>query len=216
MFGRRARSGNPDTTSSASYAAAVPVPVDSVAAELRARMPGLGVTKLHKLLYYCQGHHLATFGEPLFRERISAFDNGPVVGSLWHEERDAGSGPRGTDTPAATLGEAQLSTVGYVLSRYGALSRRDLINLTHEEAPWQQADRDRPPHGSAPIAAEWMEQYFRNEPDDDDEVELDPVAVAEWLREARTTPDRPSRPDDPEELASLLSELRSAERRRAR
>jgi uncharacterized phage-associated protein len=40
------------------------------------------VKKLHKLLYYCQGHHLATFGLPLFDESISAWDMGPVVGTL--------------------------------------------------------------------------------------------------------------------------------------
>ncbi|MGQ0776145.1 MAG: hypothetical protein ACT4NY_17255 [Pseudonocardiales bacterium] len=38
-----------------------------VAAVLRDRLPGLGAKKLHKLLYYCQGHHLATFGEPRHR-----------------------------------------------------------------------------------------------------------------------------------------------------
>ena len=49
----------------------------SVAVELRHRLPGVGVKKLHKLLYYCQGHHLATFGLPLFSESISAWDMGP-------------------------------------------------------------------------------------------------------------------------------------------
>jgi uncharacterized phage-associated protein len=39
-----------------------------VAAALRERLPALGKVKLHKLLYYCQGHHLATFGVPLFRK----------------------------------------------------------------------------------------------------------------------------------------------------
>lgn len=33
-----------------------------IAAELRKRLPGIGTKKLHKLLYYCQGHHLSTFG----------------------------------------------------------------------------------------------------------------------------------------------------------
>lgn len=66
-----------------------------VAIELRRRLPGLGVKKLHKLLYYCQGHHLATFGRPLFNETISAWDMGPVVGALWFAEKEASS-PSGT------------------------------------------------------------------------------------------------------------------------
>jgi hypothetical protein len=48
----------------------MPVSAHDVAAELRARQPGMPVKKLHKLLYYCQGHHLAVHGEPLFRERF--------------------------------------------------------------------------------------------------------------------------------------------------
>jgi len=64
-----------------------PVPARDVAAEIRRRLPGVGVKKLHKLLYYCQGHHLAAFGAPLFSQSISAWDMGPVVGELWHEEK---------------------------------------------------------------------------------------------------------------------------------
>src|SRR5262249_49336794 len=59
-----------------------------VAPALRERLPDLGTVKLHKLLYYCQGHHLAIFGEPLFSETISAWDMGPVVGTLWRGEKD--------------------------------------------------------------------------------------------------------------------------------
>jgi hypothetical protein len=35
------------------------VSAHDVAAALRARLPDLPTKKLHKLLYYCQGHHLA-------------------------------------------------------------------------------------------------------------------------------------------------------------
>ncbi|HEY6595845.1 MAG TPA: type II toxin-antitoxin system antitoxin SocA domain-containing protein [Asanoa sp.] len=58
------------------------VSAHDVAAVLRARQPALGTKKLHKLLYYCQGHHLAAFGSPLFAESIGAWDMGPVVESL--------------------------------------------------------------------------------------------------------------------------------------
>ncbi|MDG4790354.1 hypothetical protein O7626_40865 [Micromonospora sp. WMMD1102] len=48
------------------------VSVHDVAAEIRRRLPGVDEQKLHALLYYCQGHHLAHTGEPLFREEIVA------------------------------------------------------------------------------------------------------------------------------------------------
>jgi uncharacterized phage-associated protein len=71
-----------------------PVSAHDVAREIRKRMPGVPVKKLHKLLYFSQGHHLATFRVPLFAETISAWDMGPVVGRLWHRE------DKGYDEPA--------------------------------------------------------------------------------------------------------------------
>lgn len=51
------------------------VPVAVVAAEIRKRLPGIDDRKLHALLYYCQGHHLAHTGEPMFPETIHAVDD---------------------------------------------------------------------------------------------------------------------------------------------
>jgi uncharacterized phage-associated protein len=105
-----------------------------VAVELRRRLPGVGVKKLHKRLYDCQGHHLADVGRPLFAESIAAWDMGPVVGKLWKSEQ--------VNPPAAsvrTLDHAALNTIGYVVSRYGALTGRDLEILSHGEQPWARA-----------------------------------------------------------------------------
>lgn len=90
------------------------VSAHDVAAELRQRLRGLPTKKLHKLLYYCQAHHLATFDVPMFRETVSAWDMGPVVGTLWWEEKEA-AGPFGGDP--TRLDEAALNTIGYVLHR---------------------------------------------------------------------------------------------------
>jgi uncharacterized phage-associated protein len=134
-----------------------------VAAEIRRRHPDIGRKKLHKLLYYCQAHHLATFGRPLFRESVSAWDMGPVIGRLWKAEKD------GADLdPSAGLDEADLNTVGYVLSRYGTLTARDLENMTHGEDPWRRANENRMPGESALIRPEWIIEYFRSETADDD------------------------------------------------
>jgi uncharacterized phage-associated protein len=73
-------------------------------------------------LYYCQGHQLATFGEPLFQEAISAWDMGPVVGTLWHDEKH-----HGIDGEVTPLSEAELNTIGYVVSRYGRFTGTDLV-----------------------------------------------------------------------------------------
>jgi len=158
------------------------VSAHDVAAVLRERLPALGTKKLHKLLYYCQGHHLATFGEPLFSEPIGAWDMGPVVERLWRDERYDVAPP-----PRADLDEAALNTIGYVVSRYGTLTGRDLEVMTHGEPPWRLANAARRPRDRALIQLEWILDYFRTDgaPDDGvDDVPLDSAAVAAWLRDS--------------------------------
>jgi uncharacterized phage-associated protein len=162
----------------------------------------VGVKKLHKLLYYCQGHHLATFDEPLFRETISAWDMGPVVGTLWRTERN--------DEPAPVpveLTEAQLNSIGYVLSRYGKLTGQDLENLTHSESPWLRADENRPHGGRARIEPLWIKEYFqtRGSPGDDDEIQFDPDEVAGFLSAADPRPPEPGQRDTLEEIQARLT-----------
>jgi uncharacterized phage-associated protein len=165
-----------------------------IAEELRRRLPGLGKKKQHKLLYYCQGHHLATFGEPLFRETISAWDMGPVVGRLWYEQR-AGEVPMDLEE----LDEAELNTIGYVISRYGALSGADLEHLTHSEDPWRDADRSRRPGESVRIPIESIRAYFQAADDDEGDGETPPPdshAVATWLKTVNPSHAEQQRPRD--------------------
>lgn len=183
----------------------MPVPASDVAAALRERRPGLPTLKLHKLLYYCQGHHLATFGHPLFAETISAWDMGPVVGGLWRSEKEAGQAPS-----RGSLGEAELNTVGYVLSRYGSLTGLDLMHLTHSEDPWRLANAGRPARTSARIELRWIEDYFRSaaRDDGDEDVVLDAEAVKQWLRDAVPGPAGREPTDDADEIALRITELR--------
>lgn len=182
------RSGRP---SGRSYPGAMTVSAHDVSAELRRRLPSVGTKKLHKLLYYCQGHHLAVFGEPLFTEPVAAWDMGPVVERLWRDERYGLERP-----PTSELDEASLNTLGYVLSRYGALTGRDLEVMTHGEPPWLLANAARRPRDRTLIRPEWMVEYFRSDGAADDgleggvdDVPLDSAAVSAWLRECAAQDD---------------------------
>ena len=64
------------------------VSAHEVAAAIQARLPGVDQMKLQKLLYFAQGHHLADFGELLFREDIEAWKYGPVVRVVYEADRD--------------------------------------------------------------------------------------------------------------------------------
>lgn len=174
-----------------------------VAAVLRDRLPGLPVKKLHKLLYYCQGHHLAVFEIPLFAETISAWDMGPVVGVLWKQEKDGEVLP-----PPGPLGEAELNTIGYVVSRYGSLTGQDLENLTHSEAPWQLADRNRRPKESARIELEWIKGYFQTTgapgEDGEDDTQVDTAEIRQWLADVTSRPPGSGKIDTAAEIEARL------------
>jgi uncharacterized phage-associated protein len=131
-----------------------------VARELLERLPGPGEVKLQKLLYYCQGWHLAFTGAPLFEEEIQAWANGPVVADLWRARKHGWAAP-----PAAELDLEQLGTIGFVVSRYGSQSGKELIRSTHNEDPWRHAtedagDDDRP---ELPITIDALKAFFGTE-----------------------------------------------------
>lgn len=181
------------------------VSAHDVAADLRRRLPGIGVKKLHKLLYYCQGHHLAAFGEPLFKETVSAFDMGPVVGRLWYAERN-GEVPEAE----ARLTEGQLNTIGYVVSRYGALTGGDLERLTHSELPWQEANTWRRPGTPARMPNESLRAYFSLAQDTEDDRSVpmpDTAAVTEWLRAIEGTPTDSPVVDSIDEIRARLTRV---------
>lgn len=200
MFGKRGDEMSLHPSSDDPYPDDMPVSAHAIAAALRQRQPGIGIKKLHKLLYYAQGHHLATFGHPLFRESISAWDMGPVVGQLWGAEK---YGAPIEEPPL--LAEAELNTVGYVLSRYGNLSATDLENLTHCEDPWQRANHGRPSGGKARIEPEWMREFFANQVDGDDEPQPDPADLARMLEGIEQRRAEPARPDSAQDIRAWLA-----------
>jgi uncharacterized phage-associated protein len=157
-----------------------------IAAAPRERLPGIGVKKLHRLLYYAQGSHIATFDRPLFSESIRAWDMGPVVAELWSDEDRSEPRPEPHD-----LGEAELNTVGYVASRYGPLSGNQLERLAHTEHPWQAGDARRKVGDSDRIEVQWIRRHFVAEAasDTDEDENLDPAGISASIANARTPAD---------------------------
>jgi uncharacterized phage-associated protein len=184
------------------YPVAMTVQAHDVAAALRARVAGVPTKKLHKLLYYCQGHHLAATRQPLFVESLAAWDMGPVVGKLWYAEKNGQ-----VAEPVALRSEAVLNTIGYVVSRYAQLTGRDLELLSHAEMPWRRADENRDPGGSARIEREWLLEWFSSE-SAEEESELDSGTASRWLAEAQVPPRSDWKVDDVAGLHKLLTDAR--------
>lgn len=184
-----------------------------VARELRSQLPvNGGVTKIHKLLYLAQGWHLAWYNEPLFVEEIEAWDMGPVVADLWRDERDG----RAVPTPEQ-LSTAQLLAVDYVVANYGALSARELIDLTHAEGPWFAAHGRDWREGKV-IATDAIREFFldaeRRDTTDDEVWSLDAAAIAtvetdiaDALNEIPATNGQGGHRDETEDIRRWLAEV---------
>lgn len=187
----------------------MPVSAHDVARELRRRLPGAGTVKIHKLLYFAQGWHLAWFSHALFHESIEAWNNGPVVADLWHAENKNRPVPQ-----PIPLAESEMGTVGYVVARYGSLNGQDLIRLTHNEGPWVElSERDDP---FAPMNPEITETMLRDYFSGDEKLgAIDQVKKAAFADDAvrevlvngfHRSDNEPVEADDREAIRALIRE----------
>lgn len=140
--------------------------VHDVAAYVLREQGPMTTFKLQKLVYYAQAWSLVWDEKPLFKARIEAWVNGPVVPALYKHHKgqfQVGSWPWGD--PDA-LAPEERETVDSVLRYYGDKSGQWLRELTHAELPWQQARKGLPP--GEPSAREiphgLMYEYYSNLP----------------------------------------------------
>ena len=141
------------------------VTAKDVAAHILLRAGAMSAMKLQKLVYYAQAWSLALRGAPLFRERIQAWAQGPVVYELFELHRGryvVASLP----PPVRDLTEEQRALVDQVVSHYGTMTAEALSKLTHSEMPWRAA-RTGVPEGqraSAVVTSEAMRQFYAMQP----------------------------------------------------
>ena len=126
------------------------------------KMNPITAMKLQKLVYYCQAWSLVWDDKPLFREKIEAWANGPVVRELyeWHRGKyEIFNCPQGN---ISKLYNNQKDTISAVLDYYGDKPPLWLSDLTHMEDPWLNARKGLPDsmRGSNEITLASMEEYY--------------------------------------------------------
>lgn len=96
---------------------------------------------LQKLLYYCQGFHLALKEMPFFKDLILHWDNGPAVRySYYHYEKyGEGALPVPKDFDDSIFSTEEKEIVHDVLIVYGQFSGGMLHKLTCSEPPWKES-----------------------------------------------------------------------------
>lgn len=149
----------------------MPTSAKTISEHILARFQEIGdpitTAKLHKLLYYVQGWHLAHFDEPAFPERIEAWMHGPACPAVetlyeghWHRPIvDRIVSPPRMDDRLRQL-------VDDVLELYGEDTGYSLHMRTRNEPPWKEARGDRDRHDDActqEITLMSMKRFFIEE-----------------------------------------------------
>jgi len=138
--------------------------VHDVAAYILKKHGRMSAMKLQKLVYYCQAWSLVWDDRPLFKERIKAWANGPVVPALYELHRgkfDVSKWPSGD---IKRLDDTARETIDIVINCYAKHSAQWLSDLTHSEEPWKNArlglaDGER---GDSVIANAALMDYYAN------------------------------------------------------
>lgn len=99
----------------------------------------MSAIKLQKLVYYSQAWHLVWEDEPLFKARIEAWANGPVVPTLYREHRGTFTVSTWQKGSVGNLTASQRESIDAVLKHYGGKTAFWLSELTHKEQPWRSA-----------------------------------------------------------------------------
>jgi uncharacterized phage-associated protein len=138
--------------------------VDDVAAAILERQGPLDTWKFQKLVYYCQAWHLVWEGVPLFRDRIEAWANGPVVPYLYVKHRGQYVLRTWSSGKPGNLTDDDISTIDAVLETYGPKTGHWLSALTHREPPWRNARRGvaAGERGQKEITKEAMAEYYHS------------------------------------------------------
>lgn len=131
--------------------------------------------KLQKLLYYCQGYHLAVNKAPLFQDEIEAWDHGPVVRPVYHNYRDYGK----HSIAAAlhyeedeALADETSQVIDFVIEKYARQDAWALRNQTHSEKPWMNHQTPEGQYDNEVIPKDELQVFFLDQLKKDFDSEL--------------------------------------------
>lgn len=115
---------------------------DAILKIAKARGQTLTPMQLMKLVYIAHGWSLGLRNTDLFRNRIEAWQYGPVMPDLYHATKQFGRDPIPLDMVgegAPNVAPQDLHFLEDVYSKYGHLSGPQLSYLTHQRGtPWDQ------------------------------------------------------------------------------
>lgn len=122
--------------------------------------------QLQKLAYFCHGWFLAIHEDPLVNEEFEAWRFGPVLPSAYYTLKVFSSNnipadhPFIRDSAPKSLDKKKSEVIDKVLSIYGELSGKDLVEMSHDkDGPWAKIwDKD---NASSVIKNAEIKKYFQ-------------------------------------------------------
>jgi len=136
--------------------------VYDVASYILAKKGPMTAMKLQKLVYYSQAWSLVWDEKPLFRNKIEAWANGPVVTTLYRAHKGLFKVSRLFVGDGRKITGREKKTIDAVLAYYGEKTSQWLSNLTHSEKPWKEARKGLKPsqRGSREITCAAIAEYY--------------------------------------------------------
>ena len=97
--------------------------------------------RLQKLLYFVQAYFFLSLDEPCFKNRIEAWDFGPVVPEVYHKYKRFGSMiiQENEKCSIEDIDEEDCQKIDEMLDACADKTTRELVNITHEQKPWKRA-----------------------------------------------------------------------------
>lgn len=115
---------------------------DAILKIAKARGQSLTPMQLMKLVYIAHGWSLGLRGVDLYRNRIEAWQYGPVMPDLYHATKQFGRDPIPLDMVGdgpLTVSQSDQKFLEDVFNKYGHLSGPQLSYLTHQSGtPWER------------------------------------------------------------------------------
>ena len=111
--------------------------------------------KVQKLLYYAQGFNKIINNECLFKEKILAWQYGPVVEDVFQKLKHYGANGISKKIRLEEKIDASVEKVlNLVYDKLGQFSAYRLVEMTHSERPWQMTAQGKE------IKVGLIEEYF--------------------------------------------------------
>ncbi|MBR5248264.1 MAG: DUF4065 domain-containing protein [Lachnospiraceae bacterium] len=139
--------------------------IDSLAKVILSCRDDISNKKLQKLAYYVYAWYLTIHGTEIADISFEAWEHGPVCRRLYNNYRSYGWNEIPRFNGFVLANDDDIKFVETVLDVYGDYTADELEEMTHNDAPWQEARRGCPKHvaSDAVITKQSIVQFYNTQ-----------------------------------------------------